>query len=275
MISFAFIVASLGLAALLPAYAALYVVPALGVRPRYLAALGVGLAFWYFYDTMGDAASLGENNSIYPPYLFGGVPHLALIGAFIAGVAVLAAFDQVSVPGTGPGPSRRSMFLIPASVALVMGIHGLGEGWGAASAVAAAPSAGSDLQALVQAFGTFPALLSFPIHKFLEASVVAVLYAVYVKGAGGKADWWEAPLLGLLFAGPSALGAAFGYFYSFDTTYLFAFGTTAALYSVVRLAEPIATDPGAVGRVPAHYGPNVFVMLALGMLLLYAAALLH
>ncbi|HKT21695.1 MAG TPA: hypothetical protein VJR06_03600, partial [Nitrososphaerales archaeon] len=163
MISFAFIVSGLAVATFVPCYAALYLVPALGVRLRYLAALGAGLAFWYFYDTMGDAASLGENNSIYPPYLFGGLGHFALIGAFLLGVMVLAVLDGFAVPRSGPSPSQRATFLIPAAVALVMGVHGLGEGWGAASAVAAAPSTGSDLQALVQAFGTFPALVSYPI----------------------------------------------------------------------------------------------------------------
>lgn len=275
MIAFSFLVSSLALATFIPAYLVLYLVPALRPGGRYLAALGVGLAFWYFFDTMGDAASLGENNSLYPPYLFGGLPHLVLIGAFVAGVVVLSVFDQISVPRPGSMPDRRSLFLIPAAVALVMGVHGLGEGWGAASAVSSAPSAGSDFQALVQAFGSFPALVSYPIHKFLEAGVVAVLYAVYVKGTEGRSSWWEVPLLGVLFAGPSALGAAFGYYFSLDTTYFFAFGATAALYAALRLAEPMARDSESGPMVPAHFGPKVLLAVAIGMLLLYFAALLH
>ncbi|MDG6909467.1 MAG: hypothetical protein JRN08_03775 [Nitrososphaerota archaeon] len=275
MISFAVIVGSLALATFVPVYASLYLLPALKVRERYLAAFGVGLAFWFFYDTMGEAASLGENRSLYPFYLFGGFPHLMLIGAFVAGVAVLAFFDQASVPVPGRTPSRNAAFLIPAAVALVMGVHGLGEGWSAVSAVASAPSTGSYLQTLIQAFVTFPALVSYPIHKFLEAGIVAILYAVYLKGGPGSGRWWEVPLLGLLFAGPSAVGAALGYFYSFDTTYLFAFGVTAALYATVRLVEPIGSGVEGKGRVPAHYGPEVFGFLALGILLLYFAALLH
>ncbi|MDG6989971.1 MAG: hypothetical protein JRM99_00955 [Nitrososphaerota archaeon] len=272
MISFSFLVPSLALATFIPAYAALYLIPSLRLRARYLGALGVGLAFWYFYDTMVDAASLGENNAIYPPYLFGGLPHVVLVLSFVAGVLVLAAFDRLSIPRPGAIPTRKALLLIPAAVALVMGVHGLGEGWGAVSAVAAAPSNGGELQSLVQAFGTFPALVSYPIHKFLEASIVAALYGVYLRGAEVKPSWWEVPLLGLLFAGPSAIGAALGYFFQMDTTYFFAFGVTAALYAVVRLVGPMSEAPG---RAPAYFGPRTFAMIALGMLLLYVAALLH
>lgn len=275
MISFAFIVSSLTLTTFIPVYAALYLVSALRLRPRYLAAFGVGLVFWYFYDTLAEAASLGVNNALYPTYLFGGIPHLALIGAFVAGVVFIAAVDHVSVPATGPAPGRKALFLIPAVVALVMGVHGLGEGWGAVSAVSSSPTAGSDLQGLVQAFGTFPALASYPIHKFLEASIVAIIYTVYLKGEGADAAWWEVPLLGILFAGPSAIGAALGYYYSFDTTYFFAFGVTAALYAMVRMVEPIARSPRDASVAPAHYGFRVLLAIGLGMLVLYTAALLH
>ncbi|MDE1857924.1 MAG: hypothetical protein KGI26_02490 [Thaumarchaeota archaeon] len=275
MISFAFIVGSLALATFIPTFVSLYLVSALRPRPRYLAAFGVGLTFWYFYDTLAEAASLGVNNALYPVYLFGGIPHLVLIGAFVAGVAFIAAVDHVSVPAAGPAPGRRALFLIPAVVALVMGVHGLGEGWGAVSAVSSSPTAGSDFQGLVQAFGTFPALASYPVHKFLEASMVAIIYTVYLKGEGTDAGWWEVPLLGLLFAGPSAIGAAFGYYYSLDTTYFFAFGVTAALYAMVRMMEPIARSPRDASVAPAHYGFKVFFAIGLGMLVLYAAALLH
>ena len=106
MFGFHFIFGSFVLATFIPVYFGLYLVSALDVKARYPGALRVGLASWHFYDTMGDAASLGENNSICPPYLLGGLPHIALIGAFVAGVATLAAFDHVSVPVSGSRPSR-------------------------------------------------------------------------------------------------------------------------------------------------------------------------
>lgn len=274
MIDFTFLFFSLVLATFLPALAALYLVPALRkVSIRYLAAVGVGLSFWYFFDTMGDASSLGENNSLYPPYLFGGLPHLLLIAAFLAGVSALALFDRFAVSGRESAPSRNALLLIPAAVAIVMGVHGLGEGWNAASTVSSGPPTPSDLQGLIQAFGTFPALASYPVHKFLEASIVAILYSAFTPSKGRRR--WEVPLLGLLFAGPSALGVALGYHFSLDTTYFFAFGVAAATYAIVRLAEPMSEGFESRGRAPAYYGPGLLFALALGMLLLYTAALLH
>ncbi|MDE1852955.1 MAG: hypothetical protein KGI38_04300 [Thaumarchaeota archaeon] len=279
MIAFWFIFPSIVLATFIPAYFALYLVPRLKfIHVRYLAAVGVGLSFWYFFDTIGDATSLGENNSVYPPYLFGGLPHFALIGAFVLGVATLATFDHFAVPMPGPpGPGRSSLFLISLAVALVMGIHGLGEGWDAVSVVSSGPPvSATGLQALIEAFGTFPAVLSYPLHKFLEASIVAVLYTAYVsRAAGDRCRWWEVPLLGFLFAGPSAVGAALGYFASFDTTYFFAFGAAGALYSVLRLVERTSPNFKLGEGTPSHYGWALFAALTAGFFLLYFAALLH
>lgn len=279
MIAFSFIIPGIALATLVPAYAALYLVAGLKpLRVRYLAAAGVGLSFWYFFDTMGDAASLAENNSLYPPYLFGGLPHFALIGAFVAGVAVLAVFDHYAVPMRPAGAARGSLFLIPLAVALVMGVHGLGEGWDAVAPVSSGPlSATGGLQALTEAFGTFPALVSYPVHKFLEACIIGAVYSAYVSQTGGpvRAPWWHIPLLGLLYAGPSVVGAALGYFASFDTTYFFAFGVTASIYAALRLVEPIAPGFEVGGDAPSYFGTTTFVALAAGFLLLYTAALLH
>lgn len=283
MIPFYYIFFGILGATLVPVYVALYLVSSLrAVGVRYLAAAGVGLAFWFFYDTMGDAASLLENNSVYPAYLFGGLDHLAVIGAFLAGVAVLAVFDRYAVPGPrgggGGAPRKEALFLIPAAIALVMGIHSLGEGWDAASAVAGATVSNvTFLGSMVQAFGDVPAVISYPIHKFLEGSIVAIAYAAYVSMADGGArkEWWHIPVLGLLFGGPSVIGAAVGYYVGFDTTFFFAFGVTSALYAVLRLAEPMGRGFGVEGGGASHFGGRVFVALTLGFFLLYFAALLH
>jgi hypothetical protein len=272
---------------LVPAYIGLYLVSNLRfVRTRYVAAAGVGLAFWFFYDTMGDAASLEENNSVYPPYLFGGLPHFALIGAFVAGVAALAIFDHfaVSAPRSQGGTSDASranprlLFLIPVALAAVMGIHGLGEGWDAASAVAGAPFNGASiLDSLIQAFGTVPAVVSYPIHKFLEASIIGAAYTCYVSMSGGvvKTKWWDIPLLGILFGGPSVVGATLGYYVPVDTTYFFAFGVTSALYAALRLVEPTRAGFKVGVDAPSYLGWKVFLAMAVGFFLLYGAALLH
>lgn len=288
MVAFALIFWGIVFATLVPAYIALYLIPALKVIPlRYLAAAGVGLTIWFFFDTMGDAASLDENFSVYPPSTFVWPSHFLLILAFVAGVTVLGILDRLAV-GPGAGPAGRteggwnwtkgSLFLIPAAVAFVMGIHGLAEGWNASSAVAAVPIAsGSPIQALVQAFGDLPAVVSYPIHKFLEASIIAIAYTAYVAWAGGGAAKriWHVPALGLLFAGPSIIGATLGYFFAFDTTYFYAFGVTAALYALLRLVEPIAPEFQEGTRRPIYLGGKVFLSLAVGFFLLYAAALLH
>lgn len=283
MISFSLIFWGILFATLVPAYLALYLLPFLkGVPLRYLAAAGFGLTMWFYFDIMGDAASLDENYGFYPTFLFGGVSHLLLILTFIAGVATLAVLDRLATRPPAekgaPGVAWRSLFLIPAAVAFVMGIHGLGEGWDASSAVAAAPiTTASPVGALVQAFGSLSAVVSYPIHKFLEASIIGVVYVAYVvrSGVGATRRYWHIPVLGLLFGGPSVIGAALGYFYSFDTTFFYAFGVTSSLYALMRLVGPMGPATDFEGRGPARFGWRVYVSVGVGFFLLYAAALLH
>lgn len=283
MIPFSLIFWGILFATLVPAYLALYLLPYLrGVPLRYLAAAGFGLTMWFFFDIMGDAASLDENYGFYPSFLFGGVSHVLLILTFVAGVATLAVLDHLAV-GTaaekgGWGAAKGSLFLIPAAVAFVMGIHGLGEGWDASSAVAAAPiTTSSPIGALIQAFGNLPAVVSYPIHKFLEASIVGIVYVAYVVrgGAGAARKYWHVPVLGLLFGGPSVIGSALGYFYSFDTTFFYAFGVTSALYALMRLVGPMASESEFAGHGLTRFGWRIFVAVGAGFFLLYTAALLH
>jgi hypothetical protein len=283
LIGFAIIFGGILVTTFIPAYLALYLFSRIGSsNMKYVAALGIGLTFWFFYDTMGDATSLGVNNGLYPLSLFGGLPHLGLIIAFVLGVVALAVFDRIAVPrdtqSGGSGYSSSLTFIIPAAIALVMGIHGLGEGWDASSAVATAPISSSNLlTALLQAFGTYAAVASYPLHKFFEASIIGAAYACYVTMSGGavKPKAWHVPLLGLLFAGPSAVGAGLGYFISLDTSYFYAFGVTSALYAAIRLAAPLTTDFKVGVNAPSYLGPKVFAALGLGFFLLYTAALLH
>ena len=282
MIGFTLIFAGIVVATLKPAFVAKYLIPLQKLVPiRYLAAASVGLSFWFFFDTMGDAGSLEENNSLYPISLFGGAQHLVLILSFVAGVAVLAVLDHYALGGpdspTAAGaPTSRLLFLIPVALALVMGVHSLGEGWDAASGAYAPTSTGSVFQNLVLAFGDVAALVSYPIHKFLEAVIVATAYSAYVRaGARASARWWDIPLLGLLFAGPSVIGVSLGYSVSFDTSYFFAFGVTAGIYAVIRLVEPMASGFKFGETSPSKLGTSAFVALAIGFLLLYTAALLH
>jgi hypothetical protein len=282
---------------LIPAYIALYGIPRLKfLQTRYLAALGVGLTFWFFFDTMGDASELDVNASV---TAFGGAFHFAVISAFAAGIAALAIFDHFAVPGPqlskaaeiqtmadgGKQYLSKSLILIPVAVAAVMGIHGMGEGWDFAS-VAAQPGQpaacvglsglNSQLCNLVNTFGDAPAVISYPLHKFFEASIIAAVYTCYVgRNALALKASWQIPVLGLLFGLTSVIGSAVGYFVSIDTTFFYAFGVTSAFYAALRLSEAVNPSFKIGGVDPWYYGGKVFLALAIGFFLLYTAALFH
>jgi hypothetical protein len=264
---------------LIPAYLSLYIIPRLKtVQTALLAAAGVGLTFWFFFDTMGDAAQLDVNSAIYPFSAFGGATHFAVIFVFLGGIAALAIIDHFAVPdakfenGKLPIPRGKSktLVLVPIAVAAVMGIHGMGEGWDFGSA--AASSTGN----LVDAFGGWNAVISYPLHKFLESSIIALVYTCYVgRTELAQKAKWHVPVLGLFFGLTSVIGTSLGYYVSLDTTYFYAFGVTAAFYAAIRLA-PAISDKFAVGvNAPAYLGGKKFFALALGFMLLYFAALFH
>jgi hypothetical protein len=267
---------------LIPAYLALYIVPRLKpIQTAVLAAAGVGLTFWFFYDTMGDAAAIGVNSAIYPFSAFGGISHFALIVVFILGIAALAIFDNYAVPnskfedGQMPvsGMKSKSLILIPITVAAVMGIHGLGEGWDFGSFSASLPATSGSL---VDAFGGWNAVISYPLHKFFEASIIAIVYTCYVgRSELAKKSSWNIPLLGLLFGLTSVVGSALGYYFSIDTTYFYGFGVTAAFYAAIRLSQALGNKFAVGINAPVHLGTMKFVALAVGFFLLYTAALFH
>jgi len=254
-------------ATLIPAYIALYLVTNLkSIHIRYIAAAAVGLAMWYFLDTILDSAELDVNSGF-----TGGLSQAGLLIVFILGIVTLSIFDYFAVPrnkevASNASPRFPLLFLIPAAVAAVMGIHGLGEGWDFATAASSAPNS------LVDAFGGLGAVASYPLHKFLEASVIAAVYSAYF-GKNGVNKKWHLPVLGLLFGLPSLIGSTFGYYNNIDTTYFFAFGTTAAFYAIIRLVE--AMNPSFKTGAPSYLGWKVFLSLVTGFLLLYTAALLH
>jgi hypothetical protein len=284
LLSYALTVGGIATVTLIPAYIALYLFANLkNASTKYLAALGLGLAFWFWTDTMGDAGYLDVNSAAYPTSSFGGIFHFLLITAFILGLVALAFFDklgvrnwrnedaQPSLAESRKSISSRSLIFIPVAVAAVMGIHGLGEGWDLGSA-AVGVSSGTDF---VSAFGGYSPLVSYPIHKFLEASIIGILYAIYVSRAGVRSAW-HIPVLGLLFGLTSVIGAATGYYLGYDTTYFYAFGVTAAIYAAVRLTGGVLSGSGGNAAViPNYLGAKTFLFIAIGFFLLYTAALLH
>lgn len=273
MIGYALAVAAIAGATLIPAFLSLYFFTNLKIQTRYLAALGFGLAIWFFFDTFDDAIQLDVNEQF-----SGGIPHLAHILIFCAGITILAIFDYFviskpydpdSLPSVKP-PYWKSLILLPIAIALVMGIHSAAEGLafgGGASAVTT--------QSIFNAFGNLLSLVSFPVHKFCEAGIVACAYAVYVKRTGAPKRAWHIPVLGLLFGGTTVLGAAVGYYFHPDVTYYYAFGVTAGIYAIIRLAEAINPRFKVGETAPAFLGWKVFLAIAIGFFMLYFAGSLH
>jgi len=287
LISYAISILGILAATLIPAYVALYLVTNLRTIPtRYIAALGMGLTFWWFFDTMGDAAALDSNQAIYPFSSFGGAAHFAIIFTFAAGIAALAIIDHFAVPNQAVaervslaarpnGGSQLSKFgfsivLIPIGVAAVMGIHGLGEGWDFASVASAVQT-----NNLVDAFGGVNAIISYPLHKFFEGCIIAAVYTCYVVRSGVPKANWHIPVLGLFLGFTSVIGAAIGYSVSFDTTYFYAFGVTAAFYAMLRLVEAVNLRFKVGETAPTLLGWKIFFAAGLGFFLLYTAALFH
>jgi hypothetical protein len=286
MIDYRTTLALIAIGSLIPTYIALYLVSSLKfVHIRYIVALGLGINFWYFLDTMGDAVFLKKDQSTTS---FGGDDpigvylHFALIAAFVGGMATLAIFDHFVRPTSkgqtsmrklaSEGMHSKALFLIPAAVAAVMGIHSLGEAWNFA-----VTASGASATTLTDIFGGLSPLISYPIHKFLEATIIATIYSAYVKRSDISVKTkWQIPVLGLLFALTSVIGSGIGYYYvSADTTYFFAFGVTSALYAVIRLVEPIDLNFRVGENAPSYLGPKIFVAVTFGFFLLYSAALLH
>jgi hypothetical protein len=220
--------------------------------------------------------------------------HFLVILSFVSGIVALAIFDHLAVPSpssygstpndvaTGSQLSTKSpatgfvtgvLFFVSVAVAAVMGIHGLGEGWDFAG-VAAGVSGTTDI---VSAFGGWAPVVSYLIHKFLEASIISIVYTIYVERCGiAKKALWHLPVLGLLFGLTSVIGSMVGYFVSFDTTFFYAFGVASGIYAAIRVAGPlISNTKSTAGAVPSYLGAKTFLFVGIGFFLLYSAALLH
>jgi zinc transporter ZupT len=236
------------------------------LRPRYLAAFGLGLYLWFFSDTIGDANLLGANEGF-----TGGVFHVALWVAFAAGLLFMLTADRdVFSPG---GEGSRLGFGIPLLVALAVGIHGFGEG--AAIGATAVSTPGGDL---VAAFGGVTAGAAFVLHKALEPMMVGVAYWIYARDhardPGGRLR--DMVILALVFTLPGIIGGGSAYyivqaFPDADFTYVFALGLGTSIYAALRLARPLFDGP--VGD--RYEALRVGGMLMLGFTCLYLAALLH
>jgi hypothetical protein len=230
-------------------------------KAKYLAAFGLGLYFWFFSDTIGDAAYLDVNAGF-----GGGATQVALVILFIAGVVLVFSLDRTTFRAESGSASLG--FGIPLLVALAVGVHGFGEGAAFIATAGATPATG-----LLDAFGGAPAAAAFLIHKALEPMIIGAAYWIYAKGhaKSGVGLAKDMLVLVLVFVAPGIIGGATDYTGAYDTTYVFALGLGTSLYAAVRLARPLFSDSDG-SRMESL---KVALALMVGFLCLYSAALLH
>ncbi|MGA2198714.1 MAG: hypothetical protein ABSG45_02120 [Nitrososphaerales archaeon] len=253
---------------IIPAAAGLVIISlaARFLSAKYLAAFAIGVYFWFFSDTIGDANLLGANEGF-----TGGIFHLALWIVFGIGLTLMLTLDRDLFT---PGPDGMKFgFAIPLLVAVAVGIHGFGEGAALSATAVSTPST-----SLIDAFGGVSAGAAFVLHKALEPMMVGAAYWVYAKDhakdmAGRMKD---IVILILAFTLPGIVGGASAYYIvqaypSVDFTYVFALGLGTSIYAAVRLGRGMFESPRSSGTDST----KMALMILLGFTCLYLAAMLH
>jgi len=245
-----------------PALAGLALMTLVGgaLKPRYGAAFGIGIFFWFFVDTIQGSSNLLVNAGF-----AWGTNQIVVVFLFVIGVLLFFSADDHLFTSGQPA----AKFFVPLLAALAVGIHGFGEGSAFGSTAAQTSSA-----SLLGAFGGTSAGVAYVLHKMLEPMMVGALYSTYSLGSRRSMSKSAADLLilTLAFVLPSLLGAASGYFLSYDATYVFALGTGTSIYAALRLTNQVFG-----GTVPAGRGESLKVAMAItvGFILIYLSALLH
>jgi zinc transporter ZupT len=250
------------LATALPVLAGLVLITLVGgaLSPRFSAAFGIGIFFWFFVDTIQGSSNLLVNEGF-----AWGTNQIVVVLLFMIGVL---AFFSADGRLFSRDPSTRR-FIVPLLAALALGIHGFGEG----SAFGSTASQTSSTS-ILDAFGGTSAGVAYSLHKMLEPMMVGALYSAYARGFQRSIGKSAVDLLTLTlaFAFPSLLGAISGYFVRFDVTFMFALGTGTSIYAMARLANQVFFE-----SIPAGRGESMKVAVAIlaGFILIYLAALLH
>lgn len=253
-------------ATLLPAFAGLLVIQLAGdfLRARYLAAFALGIFLWFFVDTIGGAANLDANSGF-----SGGVGQAAVVALFVIGALVLFSVDRkrnIYSPELAIG---KYGLIIPVLVAVAVGIHGLGEGAAFGGTASLTKST-----TLLDAFGGISGGVAYVLHKTLEPMMIGACYCVYskdhAKSASGQLR--DLVLLSIIFVIPSLIGAASGYYLTYDSSYFFALGTGTSLYAATRLFGPLFSSAQIANSKESI---KIALLFLLGLLAIYFAALFH
>jgi hypothetical protein len=258
-------------ATLIPAFVGLLIIGMAGkaLKPRYLSAFALGIFLWFFVDTIGGAANLDVVDAFSASFV-----QIATVGLFIVGLAAFFLVDRnrnIFSPRLSIGQYGLA---IPLLVAASVGIHGLGEG-AAFGALASQTTSTTLLEAFAgPTGGGLNAVVAYVLHKALEPMIVGACYCAYAKEQGKNtiARLRDLLLLSIAFSIPSFVGAASGYYLAYNTSYFYALGTGTSIYAAVRLAGPMFDNaqPGS-----SEESIKMALLLALGLLVIYFAALFH
>ena len=234
------------------------------IDEKYLAAFAFGIFLWFFVDTISGSATLDVNSGF-----GGGLAQVTVVILSLAGVLFFFSVDRNRNLFSAESAVGKYCVVIPLLVAVAVGIHGLGEGWDYGHTVYVTSSTN-----LLDAFGGIKAGVAYVLHKALEPMMIGACYAFYTKGQARSGARWirDTFLLSMVFSLASLVGAAAGYFVSFDTTYFFALGTGTSIYAAMRLLAPLFT-PGQT--IKSNYSISIAVALLLGFIAIYIAALFH
>jgi hypothetical protein len=251
---------------LIPAFVGLLLIVLAGMKlqTRYVAAFAFGILFWFFVDTITGAASLDVNSGF-----SGGAGQLAIVGLFVIGLFFFFSVDRnrnIFSPGLAVG---KYGLAIPVLVAAALGVHGLGEGaaFGGTAALTTSTS-------LLDTFGGVSGGVAYVLHKALEPMIVGACYCAYsiqhAKNITGRLR--DLAILSIIFTIPSLIGAASGYYLTYDSSYFYALGTGTAIYAAVRLFGPLFDNT----RVTTPKESMIMAaLITLGLLTIYFAALFH
>ena len=251
---------------LIPAFLGLLIIVMAGnfLKAKYLAAFAIGVFLWFFVDTIGGAAGLDVNSGF-----SGGGGQLALSALFAIGLLFFFTIDRnrnILSPQLAIG---KYGLAIPWLVAAAVGIHGLGEGaaFGGTAALTSSTS-------LLDAFGGYSGGVAYILHKALEPMMIGACYCVYAKehAKGATSRLGDLLLLSITFVIPSLLGAATGYYLTYDSSFFYALGTGTSVYALIRLAGPLIDNSQPASSKESI---RIAVLIALGLLAIYFAALFH
>ena len=253
-------------ATLIPAFLGLLIIVMAGnfLKAKYLAAFAFGVFLWFFVDTIGGAAALDVNSGF-----SGGGGQLALSTLFVVGLLFFFTIDRTRNILSPQLAIGKYGLVIPWLVAAAIGIHGLGEGaaFGGTAALTSSTS-------LLDAFGGYSGGVAYILHKALEPMMIGACYCVYAKQhaksvASRLRDLFS---LSITFVIPSLLGAATGYYLTYDSSFFYALGTGTSVYALIRLAGPLFdnTQPAS-----STVSIKIAILIALGLLVIYFAALFH